>query len=291
MVEHEFGGNWTEEKLRRLKNYLAAYRQIFVRQRWCTTWYVDAFAGTGSRKVTDAPAVEFAEDYHRDPDASAYLDGSARIALGLPSPFDRYLFIEKSRQRVDELKRMIGADFPHLADRCTFQQEDANVAIARWAKERNWSKDRAVVFLDPYGFQVSWQTVELLGRTKAVDLWYLFPSPARLLTRDGVIEDSWRKKLTDGFGTPEWESHFYKKSIATNLFGEYERTDRDATIENIQRFVHDRLQTCFADVAPSLILRNSTGSPLFVLCFAAANENGAPIAIRIAKSLLEKKEQ
>jgi hypothetical protein len=62
-------------------------------------------------------------------------------------------------------------------------------------------------------------------------------------------------------------------------------------VENIQKFIHDRLQTCFADVAPSLVLRNSTGSPLFVLCFAAANENGAPIAIRIAKSLLGKKER
>ena len=188
---------------------------------------------------------------------------------------------------MDELKRTIGEDFPHLAERCTFRQEDANIAIVRWVAERNWNKERAVVFLDPYGFQVSWETVELLGRTKGVDLWYLFPSPARLLTRDGVIEDSWRTKLTDLFGTSEWENHFYKRTIAADLFGEYERTERDATVETIQKFVHDRLQTCFAAVAPSLVLRNSTGSPLFVLCFAAANAKGAPTAIRIAKSLLK----
>ena len=287
MVEHEFGGSWTEEKVKRLKEYLAKYRQVFKNQSWCTTWYVDAFAGTGTRKTGDVAAAGFGEDDFGDAEVSAYLDGSARIALGLASPFDRYLFIEKARQRVDELKRIIGADFPELESRCAFRQEDANVAIARWVNERNWKKDRAVVFLDPYGFQVSWKTVELLGRTKAVDLWYLFPSPARLLTRDGVIEDSWRTKLTDVFGTSEWEPHFYKKLIEADLFGEYERTERDATVANIQKFIHDRLQTCFAAVAPSLVLRNSTGSPQFVLCFAAANEKGASIAIPIAKSLLK----
>lgn len=247
---------------------------------------MDAFAGTGTRKIGDAPAVGFREDSVGDSEVGAYLEGSALIALGLESPFDRYLFIEKARYRLDELKRITHEDFPQLTNRCMFQQEDANVAIERWVNERNWKKERAVVFLDPYGLQVSWKTVELLGQTKAVDLWYLFHSPARLLTRDGVIEESWRRKLTDLFGTPEWENHFYKRSIEPSLFGEYERTERDVTVENIQKFIHDRLQTCFAAVAPSLVLRNSTGSPQFVLCVASANEKGAAIAIPIAKSLL-----
>ena len=97
MVEHEFGGDWTEDKLRRLKEYLAAYRRIFTinqKASWFTTWYVDAFAGTGTRKANESPAATSREEYGVDPDAIAYLDGSARIALGLASPFDRYLFVE-----------------------------------------------------------------------------------------------------------------------------------------------------------------------------------------------------
>ena len=49
MIEHVFGGDWTEDKLRRLREYLIAYRHIFTgnpRAAYFKTWYVDAFAGT-----------------------------------------------------------------------------------------------------------------------------------------------------------------------------------------------------------------------------------------------------
>src|SRR4051812_21163806 len=105
MVEHSFGGPWTERKLKCLRDYLNAYRTIFTsnpRARYFRTWYVDAFAGTGSRTAAapDAPLL----DSYTDAEAKEYQDGSARIALGLASPFDRYLFIEKSRKRAGELR-------------------------------------------------------------------------------------------------------------------------------------------------------------------------------------------
>ena len=58
MAEQKFGGDWTEIKLQRLEQYLKVYRTIFTgnaRARYFTTWYVDAFAGTGSRTE---PAVD-----------------------------------------------------------------------------------------------------------------------------------------------------------------------------------------------------------------------------------------
>ena len=47
---HRFGGHWTDEKLERLRKYLAAYIKIFKKNRWASkykTTFVDAFAGTG----------------------------------------------------------------------------------------------------------------------------------------------------------------------------------------------------------------------------------------------------
>jgi len=47
MVEHQFGGPWTEQKLEALRGYLVAYQQIFTRNpraRTLKTIYVDAFA-------------------------------------------------------------------------------------------------------------------------------------------------------------------------------------------------------------------------------------------------------
>jgi len=46
-------------------------------------------------------------------------------------------------------------------------------------------------------------------------------------------------------------------------------------VENIQGLIQERLAICFAKVADGLVLRNSKSSPLYSLCFAAANERGA----------------
>jgi three-Cys-motif partner protein len=292
MIEHVFGGDWTEEKLRRLHEYLAAYRAIFSgsqKASFFKTWYVDAFAGTGTRSSGQPQHLPLDPDEAQsDADASRYRDGSAKIALGLDSPFDRYLFIEKSKARAEELKTMIAEKYPSLMSRCEIRQTDANAALSSWCKARNWKKERAVVFLDPYGMQVEWNTVDVLGATKAVDLWYLFPlGVARMLTKDGVIEKSWQDRLDILFGTGNWREYFYKTTTERGLFGDFDRVTRDATVRNILDYIEGRLKTSFTAVAPSLVLKNSKSSPLFALCFAVGNQRGAPIAIRIAKSILK----
>src|SRR4029077_17047664 len=146
------------------------------------------------------------------------------------------------------------------------------------------------VFLDPYGMQVEWDTIETLASTRAIDLWYLFPlgvGVIRLLTQDGKIKESWQKRLTSVFGTSEWRSRFYGIVKNRDLFGEYEELTRNATLKNLQDFIELRLASCFAKVAKGRILRNSKSFPLYCLCFAAANARAAATAIKIAQSILD----
>lgn len=294
MSEQSFGGNWTQDKLRRLEKYLLAYRAIFTRNvkaRFFTTWYVDAFAGTGVRASPEHSRQELNlfGDVYEDPDSAGYLDGSARIALGLPSPFDRYLFVEKAKDKSTKLRESIEQDFPLLFDRCDFRLGDANATLQSWCKERDWSKERAVVFLDPYGMQVDWTTIELLAETKAVDLWYLFPlgiGVARLLTRDGIIDESWQRRLDAIFGTKTWRERFYEIRTELGLFGDMPDLKRTAEEERIEEFISERLKERFAGVAKGLILRNSRANPLYLLCFASANKKGAKTAVRIAQHVL-----
>lgn len=292
MSVHTFGGTWTEEKLACLSKYLAAYRTIFTaheKARHFRTWYVDAFAGTGTRSEPGLPADDqqlFDEVYF---ETTEYRAGSARIALDLRSPFDKYLFVEESRDRVNTLRATIAKDFTHLEARCELRQGDANTVLKTWCRERDWRKERAVVFLDPYGMQVEWSTIEALAATAAVDLWYLFPlgvGVARLLTHDGNIAPTWQARLELLFGTNEWKSRFYKTMKTQDLFGDVETVERDASVGKIASFIHERLEGCFAAVAKGLILRNTKASPLYLLCFAASNKRGAPTALRIAQSIL-----
>jgi three-Cys-motif partner protein len=291
MTENSFGGTWTDDKLGRLAKYLSAYRQIFTsneRARHFTTWYVDAFAGTGSRSIQDATnqAPGLFDDIYRDTDTTEYRDGSAQIALKLASPFDKYLFIDKSKSRVNGLKATVEGGHPNLLSRCIFEHGDANGLLKTWCGKRDWTKERAVVFLDPFGMQVEWGIVETLAATKAVDLWYLFPLPTRLLTLDGKMEESWENRLDLFFGTNEWRTRFYQVNTTPDLFGDRETVERTATLERIEAFIHERLAGCFVKVAKGLILWNSRSSPLYLLCFAAANEKGAPTALRIAQHIL-----
>lgn len=289
MSEQSFGGEWTEDKLRWVRNYLEAYQQALKNQRF-TTWYVDAFAGTGSRT---APEIEESSltplfDEADEAEVSRYKDGSAKIALALSRPFDRYLFIEKSKAKCSQLQSTIDSEFASLRQRCSVQQEDSNIALCSWCNERDWSRERAVVFLDPFGLQVNWSTIASLGATRGVDLWYLFPlNLLRLLKRDGVIETSWRARLDAVFGTSDWESRFYERSPSP-LFQEIEMVERKATPESVQAFIVERLRESFAEVVSGSVLKNSRSSPLYLLCFAVANKKGAPIAKRIANSILKR---
>jgi three-Cys-motif partner protein len=287
MVEHSFGGPWTERKLKCLRDYLTAYRTIFTgnaKARYFRTWYVDAFAGTGSWTTADLPLL----DIDDDAEAKEYQDGSARIALGLPSPFDQYLFVEKSRKRAGELRRVIRTDYAQLDNRCEIHTGEANAEIRKWCAERDWKKERAVVFLDPYGMQVEWETIRTLAATKGIDLWYLFPGIARLLRHDSKIDEKWGARLDILLGTDAWRTRFFQKEIRTDLFGEIENVERTVTEAAIESFIHERLATCFGkNVGRGLILRNSKQSPLYFLCFAASNERGAKAALNIANSILD----
>ena len=56
--------------------------------------------------------------------------------------------------------------------------------------DKDWSLHRAVLFLDPYGMQVEWATIEAVAKTKAIDLWLLFPWHWRQSTLEEVRRHS-----------------------------------------------------------------------------------------------------
>ncbi|RRR75426.1 MAG: three-Cys-motif partner protein TcmP [Candidatus Viridilinea halotolerans] len=296
---HQFGGHWTDEKLERLRKYLHAYRQIFSknpRAKQLRTIFVDAFAGTGHRQNTPVDAnqtlpllVDALPIY--DEDATAFQQGSARIALETTPPFDHYLFIERKPAYIAELERL-RQQFPELAPRITIRQGEANAALQDWCKSTNWQTHRAVVFLDPYGMEVTWATIEALAQTKAIDLWVLFPlgqAVNRILTRSGPPEGGWADRLTTFFGTTEWKEAFYRLNPQMSLFDDEASLKKEATFEQIGAFFLQRLATVFPKVADNpLYLRNRQNVPIYLFCFAAANEVGAPTAVRIARDILKK---
>lgn len=296
MVEPQFGGPWTEEKLSRLRKYLQAYMKIFstnTRAKLLKTTYVDAFAGTGFRKEfpSQAPEEDSLFDVSADSDAEALRKGSTQVALETTPPFSEYIFIEHNEEHARSLLNLTRR-FPNVAPRIKIIPEDANVYLLKWCKETDWKRTRAVVFLDPYGMQVDWTTIEAMAYTKAIDLWILFPLGVgvnRLLLRDRPPEGSWADRLTRILGTDAWRKAFYRQSKQGNLFSETPDLVKDADFATISKFWVTRLQSVFAEAARNpLPLRNSRNVPIYLLSFAAANPRVAKTAVKIAQDILSR---
>ncbi len=287
-----FGGNWTEEKLQRVKKYLTAYATILSKQKFRYA-YVDAFAGTGYRELKEAEKEKnesFIAAGLEEDEPQGFLDGSASIALQVEPRFNKYIFIEKHSQRFQELEKL-KANFADRASDIFLVNADANSYLTEFCN-KNWKQHRAVVFLDPFGMQVTWDTIKAIAKTEAIDLWILFPLGAgvsRLLRRDGKIEPALRARLDSLFGEKGWFDAFYQEKTENTLFGEQTKLEKVADFDSIAKYFVKRLKTIFPEVASNpLPLTNSKNVPLFLLCFAAGNKKGGKTAVKIAGDILKR---
>lgn len=269
-----FGGEWTVEKLNILSEYLDFYLIALQKQPF-KKMYVDAFAGSGGIWLSESGQT---------------IEGSARLVLKTAREFDRYIFIEKSKLFVGRLQEMIRSEFPQRERRVEIRPTDCNEALLQLCRGTDWRNNRALVFLDPYSMDVKWNTLEAMAKTRAVDVWYLFPLSAanRLMRKDGLIDEAWRARLDDLFGENCWFEEFYRLDPRLSIFEEdNERYIKGASTEALTRYVCRRLSSIFPCVADNpRILYNSKNSPLFLFCFAVANPKAKELAMRGALHIL-----
>jgi three-Cys-motif partner protein len=287
--DQEFGGDWTQQKLELLRKYLSAYTRILSRQRGLKFAYIDAFAGTGYRTGDGEQGGNL--DWLEPPLDEAgkeFLDGSAPLALSIDPPFPKLIFIEKSEAKLQELKERVETRFPGRD--VLYKVGDANAELQRLCTP-DWSKHRAVLFLDPFGMQIQWPTIAAIARTRGIDLWLLVPIGValnRMLVRDGNIPTDWRNQLDAFFGAQDWYEAFYAPARTASLLGDI-TLEKTATFETITEYFLNRLRTVFSAVATTpALLRNSKGNPLYALFFAAGNPKGSVTAVRIANDILRK---
>jgi three-Cys-motif partner protein len=284
-----FGGYWTQQKLQVLSKYLKAYRTIFDRNeraKYFRTIYVDAFAGTGviPRPDLEGSFIELIPDLEAA--EGEFRKGSVRRALEVSPPFHQYVFIEKSTEKCEELLRL-KENFPDRT--INVINDDANAALLSWCGSMDTRRERAVIFLDPFGASVDWNVIGSLAATNAIDLWILFPFAAvnRMLTKDPKPSASWTEKLNRVFGTGAWEEKFYASDHFPSLLesdGESESVYKCANQSQIVQFFVERLRTVFVEVAEPGLLYNSRGL-LFVLFFGTGNRAGLKIANDLIRGL------
>lgn len=275
-----FGGAWTLIKLEALEKYLAAFNTALSKQNF-TRLYIDAFAGTGRCEIMlDGGKMS--------------IDGSARRALLTNPSFHLFCFIELRPKNLNSLNTL-RAEYPEKD--IELIQSDANAALKALCARFQWRRERAVIFLDPFGMHVEWSTLEAIAKTGAIDVWYLFPYAGlyrqAAKNADALDADN-EASLTRLLGTDEWRHAFYGQKRQTDLFGGDDGDERKADHAQMLNFVSSRLKGLFPAVTDPKVLyqrgdsRSPCGAPLFALYFASSNPKPAAngLAIKIAKGIL-----
>ncbi|MCF8878285.1 three-Cys-motif partner protein TcmP [Hyphobacterium sp. SN044] len=306
MEQIPFGSTATDMKLDVISEYLTQYKRVMhgaqAKQRrngWRVwdTMYIDAFAGTGGRPLKKEDIENQDKLLETDESIEEFKVGSALRALTGKQSFDHYIFIEEKRKKLNELRERVSDHA--LAERCVFVQGDSNQKLVELCENTSWRDRRAVVFLDPFGNSVAWDTVEKIAQTRAIDLWYLFPSGNgvfRQISNLGRVTPESAKSLDRLFGTPDWRNEFVAEEVREGLFGHTVELVKAVTPESATDFMIKRMRSVFAGgvldhTLPLGDLRH--GYPLYSLIFAWANDGkrAGEIASGIAKSIIESRRE
>jgi three-Cys-motif partner protein len=275
-------GRWAQDKLDRLRAYLCEYTKILSKQAWAKTVYIDAFAAAGRAALRPTePAAQ--KKLSIVDDAQAVIDGSPRVALDVEPSFNQYVFIEQNAERLRHLREL---EQEYAGRRqIRVHEGDCNQYLTKHLtgldlKKKGW---RGVVFLDPYGMQVPWETIAALAATGAMEVFINFPlgmAIQRLLKTSASLNKAERKKLDTYFGDPSWYDEVYEEQSA-DMFGEVRTKKGKDAGRKLLDWYRARLKLHFGHVTPGYLVKNSAGGDLYYLLFAGPNATGAKIASHV----------
>ncbi|MBN8815848.1 MAG: three-Cys-motif partner protein TcmP [Sphingomonas sp.] len=300
MVAQAFGDEHTRRKLEIVEKYLSTYTTALKKQDF-ELLYVDVCAGSGSSIPKSVLAERQTEDHQIHllgspkpvADADQIIVGSALRALKVEPHFDRYLLNDVKKSNVEALRSAINADFSHLKDRIQLTRFDANQMLIDLCKATNWRATRAVVFIDPFGLQIKYSTLEVLAKTAAVDVWYLVPVFAmyRQVRQDGGVLEDGGRSVDEALGTTEWRNVVATEEKGQiDLWGNSQAVSKRAVdVKWFENVAKERLKAAFhGRVVDQVLPLGRNGLHEFSLMFAWANPSDrARLASKLASAVLK----
>ena len=263
-------GIWSEVKLDILKEYAQAYSKILAAQASPSLEhiYIDAFAGAG---------------IHVSRTTKGFVQGSPLNALNVHPPFREYHLIDIERERVENLKSLIGARTDVF-----LYQGDCNSILLRdvFPRVRYENYRRGLCILDPYGLNLDWKVVAEAGAMNSMEIFLNFPVMdinRNVLWRDAEgVSASQRLRMTAFWGDDSWP----KAAYGNDLFGNPDKQTNEAIAEAFRIRLRD--VAGFARVPKPMPMRNSSGSIVYYLFFASQKDTAEHIVLDIFKKYVNR---
>lgn len=149
-------GRWALDKY----SLVALYAELFstgMKVKWATRVYVDLYAGSGFSEIEDGKTVYW---------------GSPLLALGVPSPFDRYVFCDHDPASLQALQSRVTRLFPSTDVR--FVEGNCDERLDQILAQI--PNDRGVLsfcFADPFDLSIKFSSIRQLARRRIDFLFML----------------------------------------------------------------------------------------------------------------------
>jgi three-Cys-motif partner protein len=263
-------GVWSEVKLEIVEQYGSAYTKAFNNSPGLKKFYVDAFSGAG---------------VHISRRSGGQIDGSPARALRINPPFDGFFFIDLDKDKTAHLKTLCnGRSNVHI------ETGDASNYLVNQLLPtiRYEAFNRALCLFDPYGLHLDWETMEMAGRSRAIDMFLNFPvmdmNRNAIWRNPDAVPKEGMERMNRFWGDQTWRHAAYVEHPQGELFGKPSviKQTNDAIVAAFQ----DRLRKVagFKQVPDPLPMRNSNNAVVYYLFFASQK----PVALRIIEDIFAK---
>ncbi len=278
-MEHDFAevGPWAKDKLEALSRYLDYYGKVLKHTRWRTI-YLDAYAGGGRAVVrvgeTEEPPPDLFFTPPLDTSQRELIDGSPRVALNVANPFSRYVFVEPSPKRFAELEALKAE---YGVGRTVYLIRGTAREGIDWVTSRGIGRSthRGVAFLDPFGADLEWASVQKLADTGLFEVFVNFTlnmAIVRMMPNAGKVQETWARKLDALFGDRSWHDEAYERKAG--LFSDGGLSKRHDYVERLLGLYSGKLKAAFGLVSTPRLVRNTKGAPLYYLLWAGSHAKG-----------------
>ncbi len=229
-------------------NHLEYYLSIFctaMKSKFANRIFIDLFSGPGFCINKD------------NLESREFKAGSALIALNQKTPFTDYIFVDRNETTLDTLTKRCKAKFPELMDRIKFCNFDSNRDIENILKDLVLQNTIIVVFIDPNGLDIEYETIRRLAKFPCIDLIINFSIMDQ--KRNEIIN---RIKISEKadrfFGTEEWRTKNKSEWLAL-----YKSQLTAAGFEAVED-----------DFEGSAVIKTRTNAPIYYLVYASKKKVG-----------------
>jgi three-Cys-motif partner protein len=249
-------GSWASVKLDYLRRYIDIF-ETSMRSRWPQRNYIDLFAGPGKNTIKGTGEI---------------LLGSPLLSLITRYPFTRYYFADLDTNNLKALRlRCTASSHCNLVQ--TYNENANKIVLTVVAKIRQLSpRSLNLVFLDPEGLELEWNTVAQLG-TLRCDL-IIHYSQQGLSRYIGKAYETNEETIVDRFiGTDVWR----------DIYASWQNKPRRTGVHReLMDLYKDRLKSLgYQDVKQSdeimsepLVRNTKRNAPLYRLIFASKHPLG-----------------